>query len=229
MRTLHDLIAGSTWGRALDDDERARVIAETFERRVPADGYLARAGEPSEHWIGIIDGLAKMSLSSADGRITTLTGLGPGAWFGEGSVLKREIRRYDAVALRPTRIALVPCATFMRLRESSLPFNHYLQHLMNARLGLFIGMLEYDRLLDVDARVARCLASLFNPDLYPDPSTHLELRQHEIGLLCGASRQRTNAALQALQRAGLIRVETRGVTVLDLAGLRGFRPHESKA
>jgi CRP-like cAMP-binding protein len=218
------MIAGSTWGRALGDDERARVMAEAFERRVPEEGYLARAGEPSEHWIGIIDGLAKMSLSSADGRITTLTGLGPGAWFGEGSVLKREIRRYDAVALRPTRIALVPCATFMWLRERSLPFNHYLQHLMNARIGLFIGMLEYDRLLDVDARVARCLASLFNPDLYPHPSNYLEVSQHEIGLLCGTSRQRTNGALQALQRAGLIRVETRGVTVLDVGGLRGYIP-----
>ena len=50
----------------------------------------------------------------------------------------------------------------------------------------------------------------------------VDLRQHEIGLLCGMSRQRANVALRTLQYCRLIRVEPRGVTVLDLDGLRNF-------
>lgn len=222
MKTLYDMLTNSSWGRQLPEGELDRVYSETVERRYPANGYVARAGQPSDHWVGVIDGLVKMSVSSPDGRITTLAGINSGGWFGEGSVLKRERRRYDAVALRQTRVALVPWATFMRLRERSITFNHYLQSLMNARLGWFISLLEHDRLLDADAKVAQVLASLFNPDLYPNPEPFVDLRQHEIGLLCGTSRQRTNTALHELQRESLLRIETRGLTVLDLDGLRAF-------
>src|SRR5438552_14639815 len=160
----------------------------------------------------------KMSVTAADGKVSTLTGMSTGGWFGEGSLLKREPRRYDVVALRPSRVALVPYSSFERLRQTNLPFNHHLQHLMNSRLSLFIGMLEYDRLLGTDARVARCIATLFNADLYPEARRFVDLRQQEIALLCGVSRQRVNVALKTLQDCGLLRVEPRGITVLDLDG-----------
>jgi DNA-binding GntR family transcriptional regulator len=50
----------------------------------------------------------------------------------------------------------------------------------------------------------------------------VDLRQQEIALLCGVSRQRANVALRTLQGCGLLRVEPRGITVLDLDGLRSF-------
>lgn len=222
MPTLHDMLRGSTWGRNLSPAEFDRAAREVREVHVAAGGYVARNGEPAEHWIGIVEGLVKMSVTSAEGKVSTLTGLTAGGWFGEGSVLKKEARRYDVVALRDTRVAMMPRATFEGLRTTSIPFNHYLLNLLNARLGLFIGLLEYDRLLGPDARVARCLASLFNPDLYPDPGPYVDLLQGEVGLLSGVSRQRANVALQRLQQAGLIRIEPRGLTVLDLDGLRRF-------
>jgi CRP/FNR family cyclic AMP-dependent transcriptional regulator len=163
-----------------------------------------------------------MSVTSSNGKVSTLTGLGAGGWYGEGSLIKREPRRYDVIALRPSRVAMLPHPTFEWLRATSLPFNHHLQFLMNARLSLFIGMLEYGRLLSTDARVARCLATLFNTDIYPQPRAYVDLHQQEIALLCGVSRQRVNVALKALQGCGLVRVEQRGVPVLDLDALRQF-------
>jgi len=222
LPTLEELVRHSVWGRHLTEPEIDRVIAETFERQIPAGGFVARMGQNVDHWIGVIDGLLKMSVTSPDGKVSTLTGINTGAWFGEGSLLKREPRRYDVVALRPSRVALISHTTFERLRATSLPFNHHLQHLLNSRLSLFIGMLEYDRLLDTDARVARCVATLFNTDLYPEPRAYVDLRQQELALLCGVSRQRANVALRTLQNCGLLRVEPRGVTVLDLEGLRNF-------
>jgi CRP-like cAMP-binding protein len=222
MAQMADMVRNSAWGRVLVPAELDRVIAETVERAVPAGGFVAQMGEPVEHWIGLVDGLLKMSVMSPDGKVSTLTGVGAGGWFGEGSLLKQEARRYDVVALRASRVALVPRTTFERLRATSLPFNHYLQHLMNARLSLFIGMLEYDRLLGIDARVARCVATLLNTDLYPQACPFVDLRQAEIALLCGVSRQRANVALHTLQQHGLLRVESRGVTVIDLEGLRNF-------
>jgi CRP/FNR family transcriptional regulator, cyclic AMP receptor protein len=45
----------------------------------------------------------------------------------------------------------------------------------------------------------------------------LRITQQELGYLVGLSRQRVN---EALQRAGVIRIEYGGVRVLDLAALR---------
>lgn len=220
QRSLTQLIQHSTWGRGLLPSELALALSTATEQAVPMGDAVVQQGDPADHWLGVIDGVLKMQVGDPAEKCSTLTGVAHGAWFGEGSLLRREPFRYAVVALRASRIARVPRATFEVLRQASLPFNHYLQHLMNARLGLFIGLLQTDRLLEADARVARCLASLFNPDLYPDPGPRLNFSQTEVALLAGISRQRANAALQRLAAAGLIRLDTRGMTVLDLDGLR---------
>jgi CRP/FNR family cyclic AMP-dependent transcriptional regulator len=93
---------------------------------------------------------------------------------------------------------------------------------LNERLGQFIGMVEYERLLEPDARVARCLAELFNPYLYPGNRAELEISQEEIGYLSGVSRQRVNQALQVLARAGLLEVAYGRVRILDMDSLRRY-------
>jgi CRP-like cAMP-binding protein len=201
----------------------ARVEAEVVERLVPAGGYACRNGEPVEHWIGAIDGLLKMSSVSPQGKTITFTGMLGGGWFGEGSLLKTTTRQYDVIALRDTRLALMPRALFLWLLDNSIGFNRFVLTLMNERLSMFISLVEYDRMLDTDARVARCLAALFNPVLNPGISAELKISQEEIGYLCNTSRQRVNRSLQILESAGLLRAEYGAVRILDLAGLRSFQ------
>jgi CRP-like cAMP-binding protein len=216
------MLEASPWARTLPDAERARVEAEIVVRTCPAGGYVCRKGEAVEHWIGVIDGLVKMANVSADGKPTSFVGIARGGWFGEGSLLKDEPRRYDIVALRASAIAYMPRTTFLRLLDTSMAFNRYLLKQLNERLGQFIAMVEHDRLLGPDARIARCLAAMFNPHLYPGVGPVLPIAQEELGQLAGMSRQRVNQALKRLEQAGLLRVDYGGVTVLDLTGLREF-------
>lgn len=222
MPNLAETVRGSIWARSLAPDQVERVLAETVERAVPAGGYVCRKGEPVTHWIGVAEGLVKLGTVSQEGKSATLTGVAAGGWFGEGSLLKTEPRRYDVVALRDSRVALMPRATFNWLLDSSIGFNRFLLIQLNERLAQFIAMLEYERLLDPDARVARCLSWLFNPHLYPGIGHRLAISQEEIGFLSGVSRQRVNQALQVLEKAGLLRIEYGGVTVLDVEGLRSY-------
>jgi CRP/FNR family cyclic AMP-dependent transcriptional regulator len=221
-RDLEIAIARSRWALALSDSERPQVTAESFERYVPAGGYAMRCGEPADCWIGVIDGLVKMSVSQADGRVSTLTGVTDGGWAGEGSLMRPGVWRYDGVAVRATRLACVPRYTFERLLATNIKFAHYLLSQLNARLSLFIGLVENDRLLGPEARVARALASLFNPDLYPRASSSVRLSQDEIGGLAGVSRQSANRALHQLEAQGLLRVAFGCVTVLDLPALGAY-------
>ncbi len=91
---------------------------------------------------------------------------------------------------------------------------------LNERLGQFIAAREIDRLNDPDTRVARSLAALFHPVLYPGVGTLLRITQQELGYLVGLSRQRVNEALRSLQAEGLIAIEYGGLRILDLQGLR---------
>jgi CRP/FNR family transcriptional regulator, cyclic AMP receptor protein len=212
----------AVWSRDLDD--RAIEVARTgiVEKSYRADEFIFMRGDQFEYWTGVVTGLARMGIVSRGGKATSFAGLTAGAWFGEGTVLKNEARRYDVVALRDTRLALMDRVTFIWLFENSVGFNRFLVRQLNERLGQFIGLLEYGRTLDATARLARSIASLFNPILYPDLTLHLEITQEEIGALSGISRQNANQCLKRLEKEGLLRLEYGGVTIVDLERLRGY-------
>src|SRR5512141_2934743 len=222
MRSLDDMLARSSWTRDLPAEQLDRVRAAIAVREFAAGASICRKGDPANAWLGVIDGLVKIHSLSPAGKSVTFAGIPAGGWFAEGSVLKGQTFKYDIEALRDSRIAFMPEATFHWLLDTSIPFNRFLLQQLNERLGQFIGMVEHDRLLDPDARVARSLAALFNPHLYPDSDPHVQISQEELGYLAGASRQRVNRSLQVLSRAGLIKVDYGLITVLDLAGLQKF-------
>ena len=218
-----DFVAGSSWGRGLTSQQLDRVRSEVRERLVPRGAFVCHTGTPVLYWKGMIDGLVKMSVASPSGRTSTLTGLAAGAWFGEGPVLRSANWDFDAVAMRDTRIALVPKDTFRWLLDVSPGFNRFVIDQLNERLAQFLSVIEAERLEVAETRVARCLAWLFNPVLYPGVGARLELTQQEIGYLSGVSRQRVNRALQIMQAAGVLEVKYGSVRVLDLAALHDFR------
>jgi len=222
VRLLEDMLALSPWTRELPAEQLSQVRTAIIVRDFEAGSTVYRKGDPANAWVGVIDGLVKLHSLSPAGKSVTFAGIPAGGWFGEGSVLKGEPFKYDIVALRDSRIALMPEATFRWLLDTSIPFNRFLLTQLNERLGQFIGMVEHDRLLEPDARVARTLAALFNPHLYPDTQPHIQISQEELGYLAGASRQRVNRALQVLAGAGLIKVDYGLVTVLDLNGLQRY-------
>ena len=216
-------LAGIPWLQVLAPDERAAAQRDLRVVQVAAGELLCRVGRPATLWFGVIDGLLKMSNDSDVGMPITFTGVPPGGWFGEGTVLKGEVYRYNIEALRVSVVAGIGVAMFHWLIERSIPFNRFITQQLNERLGQFIAAREIDRMNDPDARVARSLASLFHPVLYPGVGTLLRITQQELGYLVGLSRQRVNESLRTLQAAGVIRIEYGGVRVLDLERLRRFR------
>jgi CRP/FNR family cyclic AMP-dependent transcriptional regulator len=212
----------ASWSRGLNDREVEIARAGIVEKSYRADEFILMRGDQFEYWTGVVSGLARMGMVSRGGKATSFAGLTAGAWFGEGTMLKNEARRYDVVALRDTRLALMDRSTFLWLFENSVTFNRFLVRQLNERLGQFIGLLEYGRTLDATARLARSIASLFNPILYPDLTRHLEITQEEIGALSGISRQNANQCMKRLEKEGLLRLEYGGVTIVDLEGLRSY-------
>jgi len=68
--------------------------------------------------------------------------------------------------------------------------------------------------------VARHLAALFNPVLFPGVGEVLRVTQQELAYLAGLSRQRVNEALRRMEAQQLIQIEYGGLRILDMEGLR---------
>lgn len=212
----------AAWADELTPDEVARAAAGITERTVLRGAYLFHYGDQFDYWSGLESGLLKMGAVASSGKAIAYAGVGTGGWFGEGSVIKNEPRRYDMEAIRESQMALMNRATFMWLFENSVGFNRFLVRQMNERLGLFIALVGHDRMLDAKARVARCIAWLFNPVLYPAMQNHLDITQEELGSLAGISRQAANRSIRQLHDEGLIRIEGDRIHIRHLEGLNEY-------
>lgn len=208
------------WLKSLSAVERERVQDDLIVTQALPGDYICRIGRSVTYWFGLIDGLLKMNNDDSLGPVITFTGLAPGGWFGEGTALKHEPYRYNVQALRKSHVAGIPIATFDWLIDHSLGFNRFVMNQLNERLGQFIAAREIDRLNSPDLRVARHLAALFHPLLYPNVGGILHITQQELAYMVGLSRQRVNEALTTLAALGWIRVAYGGVRLLDLQALR---------
>jgi CRP/FNR family cyclic AMP-dependent transcriptional regulator len=208
------------WLGVLKGNERERILSQLVVSDPMPGDYVCRVGRKATYWFGVIEGLLKMSTDSASGRTITFTGVPPGGWFGEGTAIKRESYRYNIMALRRSVVAGLPIDTFHWLLDNSIGFNRFVMNQLNERLGQFVEAREIDRFNDPDVRVARNLAALFNPTLFPGVGEILRITQQELAYLVGLSRQRVNVALNTLQEQGAIRIEYGGMRVLNLAALR---------
>src|SRR5262245_844749 len=189
MRSLDDLLAASKWAGALTSDQLRRVRAEVVIRELRSGCYGCHKGDPAKDWVGVIDGLVKASSVSDTGKSVTFEIFAANSWFGEGSILKREIRKFDVVALRQSRVALMPAVTFFWLLDTSIPFNRFLLTQLNERLGRYIGAFEHAHLHGAEARVALTIADMLHPQLYPSQEGRIEISNEELAHIVGESRK----------------------------------------
>ena len=215
-----DELDGVPWLRPLTADERDRVAPQLRIGDAEPGELICRRGRTATCWFGVVDGLLKMSTETADGHTITYSGLTAGGWFGEGTVMKREPYRYNVQALRKSLVAGLPVDTFHWLLDHSIGFNRFVMNQLNERLAQFIGTIEADRTPSPEQRVARNLAALANPVLFPGVGEVLRITQQELAYLVGLSRQRVNEALKTLAAQDVLRIEYGGLRILDLSALR---------
>ena len=223
---MHDIktpawAARSGWWERLQLHEKDRVVSEVGYQTVPAGEFLQPLGEPALHWIGVMGGLAKFTVTTASGKPLVYSGVGTGGWFGEGTLMRRGIWRYQAQAIRTCELALIPRETFLWLLERNIAFNRYLLQQLNDRLELMTLQALDDKPGGAESSVARTLRHLFHPLAGADGGA-LRVTQSEIGQLCHLSRQRVNQAFQRLEADGVLQLRYGGVEILDTERLRSW-------
>jgi CRP-like cAMP-binding protein len=194
-----------------------KVIRSCLTQRVRKGETALVAGDVSDGWYAVLTGFVKLQSPGAEDNVAAYLALCGGEWFGEGSVLKDEPRRYDVIALRDTEMMCLPRELFHELLATSLPFSHAVLHHMNQRLAQAMAIIEANRSGSIEQRVALYLGPLFWHGLRT-----LNLSQEELGTLAGLSRQSTNKALQGLQAQGLITLKSGRVAATNAAALQAI-------
>jgi CRP/FNR family transcriptional regulator, cyclic AMP receptor protein len=217
---LEQLLLSASWMQLLPPATQQRVLADAREKLLEPREIVAHRGEPSNFWIGVAEGLLKASSTTPNGRTVIFAAVPAGSWIGEGSVVKREMRKYELMALRQTRAILIPRPIFMWLLDTHLEFCRFILDMLNERTGQFASMLELSRITDPIGRIAGALLVLIDPALYRNGGPLINISQLEIGELAGLSRTSTNGALTKLRRLNLVSTVYGGLLVLAVDGLR---------
>lgn len=207
-------LSAQPWLSRLPNGLRSRVTDEAFTLKGDKGDVLLRSDEPVTGWYAVLSGLVKLQTRSPDGRLSVFLGVAAGSWFGEGSALKSEKRRYEVVALRDTSLVCLPLSVFEALRANSLEFNQALVAQMNMRLSQSMAVIEAGRIRSPQQRVALYLSRLFWHGM-----KRLDLSQEELGQLAGLSRQTVNKVLKRMQQDGLVALDFGRITILDEAAL----------
>ncbi len=193
-------------------------VAESLVRSTGKKGaVMLQANAPVVGWYAVLSGLVKVQGVAVQGRSSTFLGVACGDWFGEGSALKAELRRYEVIALRDTELLCLPLTEFDHLRATSIEFNQYLVTLLNLRVSQAMALIEASRVRTPEQRVALSLSRLFW-----NRTRKLSLSQDELANLVGVSRQTANRALQSLAQRGLVTLEFGRVDITNDEALTHF-------
>ncbi len=210
-------IAAQPWFAGLPAAMQERVRAGVFEEQGDKGAVMMPAGSAVQGWHAVLSGLVMLQSPASRGRSSAFIGVPDGEWFGEGSAMKPEPRKYHVIALRPTRLMCLPLPLFATLRETSLAFNQFLVLHLNMRLGQAMTIIESGRTQSTEHRVALYLSRLFWPS-----TRRLNLTQDELGQLVGLSRQTVNRVLRSLEGMGIVSLDFGKVAIVDDDALSAY-------
>ncbi len=225
--TIHEreAINGGRWFSSLSPSLRHDILRCAFVQRFKDGELIAARGDPPEQWIACAKGAVRVSSTSISGKQITLTYVEPGIWFGDVAIFDGDRRTHDAYAHGETTILCVAKADFKKILATHVELYEAMLRLHARRIRQLYGLVEDLNTLPLRARLAKQLLHLVrsygvaNLANAREMRISLHLAQEELAQLLGASRQRVNQELKAMEREECIRIEPAGLIVRDSAAL----------
>ena len=221
-----EAINSGRWFSTLSPSLRHDILRCTYVKRYKDGELISARGDTADEWMACARGALRVSSTSVSGKLVTLTYVEPGIWMGDVSMFDGDRRTHDVYAHGETTIVCVARADFRKILANHVELYEALMRLQARRIRLLFGLVEDLNTLPLRARLAKQLVHLVRSYGVPSLSNSLEMRiglhlaQEELAQLLGASRQRVNQELKAMEREGIIRVEPGGLVVCNRESLK---------
>lgn len=214
-----DAVRSAALFSALDDESAAALLTAMRPMSLPRGAEIFHEGERGDRLYVIAEGKIKLGQSSADGRETLLSVLGPGELFGELSLFDPGPRTATASVVADTRIYEFGHDELLDWLKDRPNVAKSLLSALARRLRRTNEALADLVFSDVPGRVAKALLDLSTR--FGAPAEHglrvaHDLTQEELAQLVGASRETVNKALADFAARGWIRLEPRAVLLIDV-------------
>jgi CRP/FNR family cyclic AMP-dependent transcriptional regulator len=200
----------------LEDPVRREVLAVAAWRRFDRGVVLFHEGEAGGSLYVLMRGQVAVRATTQDGDTATLNVIGPGAAFGELSLLEPAAARTATVqAIEPVQTLVLQRADFERLRRSYPSVDRLMVDYLAAQVRRLSERLTEALCFEARTRVLRRLLDLDGVfDSGPVPVT-----QEEISTTAGTTRPTVNRVMQDLAQAGIIELRRGRFVVVDSAAL----------
>ena len=218
-------INSGRWFSSLSPSLRHDILRCAYVKRFKDGGLICARGDPPDEWIACARGAVRVSSTSISGKQITLTYVEPGIWFGDVAMFDGDRRTHDAYAHGDSTILCVARADFKKILSQHAELYDALLQLQSRRIRQLFGLVEDLNTLPLRSRLAKQLLHLARsygvPSLADGDEIRigLQLAQEELAQLLGASRQRVNQELKAMEREDTIRIEAGGLVVRDRSRL----------
>ncbi len=203
----------------LDEVEILKLSALVKERRSPKGSYIVYVQDPGPSIMFLVQGKAKVTLNSSDGKEIVLYNLTKGDFFGEIAVLTGEDRSANVVATSDCKLLVLDSADFKRHVNENPGLSFALMKELALRLRAASAKIGDLALYDVYRRVARTLKSMAKPEVEGDEEALVidERPTHqELANMVGTSREMVTRALKGLEEDGCITVESKRIKVIKM-------------
>src|SRR5580692_1769000 len=200
----------------LEEPVRREVLAVAAWRRFDRGVVLFHEGEAGGSLHVLMRGRVAVRVMTPDGDTATLNVIGPGAAFGELSLLGPAAQRTATVqAIEPAQTLVLQRADFERLRRSYPSVDRLMVDYLAAQVRRLSERLTEALCFEARIRVLRRLLEL-DSVFERGP---VAVTQEEIATMAGTTRPTVNRVMQDLAEAGIVELGRGRFTVADPAAL----------
>jgi CRP/FNR family cyclic AMP-dependent transcriptional regulator len=218
---IRSALASSAHFQALGGADLDRLALLGRLQRLRHRERATREGTADDQLCVILSGAVRVSSEMPGSKEYVYAVLGPGSYFGLANAVRRATITAEARAFGATDLAVFSSDALEEMLDQQPRLWKHISALLARRLRIALLALRDNSVAPLPDRIARrLLGHALSRDLSGLTEVAVRMTQADLALMLSASRARTNAALKSLERDGLVRAGYRGITILDLPGLR---------
>ena len=198
----------------LSDSELDLVRSVAAEKNYPKNAVVLTEGEMGDSLFMIVSGKVKVFIGDEEGREIILKILGPGAFFGEMSMIDKQARSASVTTIEQSSFLVLTHVAFERLIEQAPRIANVVMQILAQRVREADRKIGTLALMDVYGRVASTLLEL---SVYNNGKLMVgeKLSQQDLANMVGASREMVNRILKDLSDRGFISIESKSITIIN--------------
>lgn len=218
MSTYHDLISGTILFEGLPEAHIQDLLYIAREQEFAKNALIFSEGDEGNGFYITAEGMVKIFKLSSEGKEQIFHIFGPGEPFGEVPVFSGQTFPASAEALTKIRALFFPRSEIISLIERNPPLALNMLAVLALRLRRFTVQVENLSLKEVPGRLAAHLVMLYIEQKQKN-TIDLNISKSQLAALLGTIPETLSRILAKMAGQGLIDVQGRRITLLNLEGL----------